>query len=111
VVGRDFVDDAAERLLNAMRARGVTIHLHDTPINRALAEDVVEPKLILVAGDKLGAPTLIVCALCDDEHPLMFLDNQVADCVSCGRRVQFRPDCPPGPRHCIPCALALVEAP
>ena len=103
-------EKAALRLMAAMRERGVTIHIHDTPINRALVEDVVEPKLVLVAdGDP--RPTLIVCVLCDDDHPLIFLDNQVADCVGCGRRVQFRPDCPPGPRHCVPCALALVEAP
>ena len=100
----------AERLLNAMRERGLTIHVHDTPLNRALAKGVIEPKLVLRAGDD-PAPTVIVCALCDDDHPLLFLDNQVADCVACGRRVQFRPDCPPGPRHCVPCALALVETP
>jgi hypothetical protein len=102
--------DATRRLLNAMGKRGLAIHIHDTPINRALAKDVVEPKLVVAAaGDP--SPTLIVCALCDDDHPLVFLDNQVADCVACGCRVQFRPDCPPGPRHCVPCALALVEAP
>jgi hypothetical protein len=53
---------------------------------------------------------VIVCVLCDDEHPLILLDNEIADCCRCGRRVQFRPECPAGPKTCIECAVAMAKA-
>lgn len=50
----------------------------------------------------------VVCVRCDDDHPLLMLDNLIGECGRCAGRVQFRPTSPPGPRLCVECALALV---
>jgi len=61
--------------------------------------------------DPQAAPSynLILCRRCDDAHPLMFLDNETADCCVCGCRVQFRPDVPPGPKTCLICAATQLQ--
>ena len=51
---------------------------------------------------------VIVCVPCDDDHPLLLLDNEVADCSKCGRRVQHRPNCPAGPKTCLHCAAVML---
>jgi hypothetical protein len=44
---------------------------------------------------KSGEPAeTLLCSACDDEHPLLFLDNEIADCGDCGRRLQYRPEMP-----------------
>ena len=56
-------------------------------------------------GDQVDA---LLCLLCDDAHPLLFLDNLVGKCAVCGGRVQFRPTAPAGPRHCLICAAQAL---
>ena len=46
----------------------------------------------------------VLCLLCGDGHPLLYLDNLIGRCRDCRLRVQFRPTAPPGPRLCLICA-------
>jgi hypothetical protein len=51
----------------------------------------------------------VICVPCGDGHPLILLDNEIADCCKCGIRVQFRPECPPAPKVCVGCAVAIAK--
>ena len=58
-------------------------------------------------GEALDA---VLCLLCDDGHPLLYLDNLIGRCRDCRGRVQFRPTAPPGPRLCLICAAGRPAA-
>jgi hypothetical protein len=66
------------------------------------------PGFVAVApGEAVAA---VISLACDDRHPLRFLDNEIGECVDCGRRVQFRPDVPtPAPKICAWCMVRRLE--
>src|SRR5215831_14798096 len=74
----------------------------DTVVDPAMSE------LVGLPGIELGAvAAVLLCMACDDERPLLSIDNLVGDCGSCGRRVQYRPDAPVGAEtelECLFCA-------
>ncbi|HEV2098728.1 MAG TPA: hypothetical protein VGR45_07345 [Stellaceae bacterium] len=73
---------------------------------KSLADGPIPEEIAPYDGEVVDA---ILCRACDDDHPLLELDNEVGECASCGRRVQFRPHCPPGPKTCLFCAADQVR--
>jgi len=63
----------------------------------------------LEPGEEVEA---VFCSLCDDDHPLISLDNEIGQCSRCQRRVQHRPSVQAGwPLFCLFCALTFIKGP
>jgi hypothetical protein len=104
------MDATLSELLAEMYRRGMSVFTPDNPLGRRLTEALAKQPIFVVAGDgTITKEDIVVCQLCDDDHPLIFLDNETGDCLRCRRRLQFRPDCPRGAMHCPDCALALLR--
>jgi hypothetical protein len=103
-------DDKLREVLAEMYRQGMPVFTQDNPLGRLLTQGLAKQPIFLVASDGVVTKEdIVVCQLCDDAHPLIFLDNEIGDCVRCRRRLQFRPDCPRGAMHCAECALAMLR--
>jgi hypothetical protein len=90
--------------------RPIVANLRDAvAIGAVIPKDVVDINDVRPDGVNGGPSTTILCRACDDDHPLLQLDNDIDDCVGCRRRVQFRQCMPPGPHLCFWCAVASIR--
>jgi hypothetical protein len=94
--------EAMDFLLAAYRVKMVTHGEAREVFDLPVPEDIAPHQ----AGDNVD---MIICRPCDDQHPLLQIDNQISDCGKCGRPVQFRPHCPPGIKTCLFCAVEAVK--
>ncbi len=100
--------EAMDFLLAALRERKIEMAVH-REAREVFDLPVPEDVRTLADGDPCGIDA-IICRPCDDAHPLLLLDNEIGQCRTCGRRVQFRPHCPTGEKTCIFCAVELVRS-
>lgn len=71
--------------------------------------EVPWPAATGITGHRPGdSYDVVLCMLYGEDRGLLLADNRLADCRDCGRRVQYRPGSPPGPRLCLPCAAAAL---
>jgi hypothetical protein len=100
----DLEEIAALKLILAASAAGRMRSFYN---GKDFAQPPAPGFMPAATGEAIGA---VVSLACDDRHPLCFLDNEIGECVDCGRRVQFRPDVPtPAPKICAWCVVRRLE--
>jgi hypothetical protein len=113
-----LVPDVAADVLRRFIESASSVGFFDDPGSRGLAEAFARdnPGVRLEknpAPSALTPDSVLVCVPCDDDHPLLHLDNVLGDCAGCGRRLQLRPGLPPEvmrlPLLCPFCALVRAE--
>ena len=94
----------------------MVLKLADVELPELEATQVLVELLKHQHGGRLVAPEngqpvdVIVCCACDDDHPLLRLEHEIADCADCGRRLQFDPRLPhDGRMLCVWCALTRAK--